>query len=536
MPLKRSISNLGLLFTSISCMIGSGWLFGAFYSAQIAGPGSVLSWLIGGLMIIFLSLVFSELSTMLPVAGGLARYTMFSHGNAVSFCMSFLAWLSCVSVAPTEVQAILQYVSRFFPWLTHQVGHATVLTWPGLSVAACMMFAIVGFNNIAVKLITKTNQWMSAWKMLIPIITVTLLIYQRFDWHNFTQYGGFMPSGIKGVLSALPAAVVFSFLGFREATSLAGEAQNPNQAIPTAVIGSVLICTLIYAFIQVGFIGMLTPEMLKNGWTALHFSNDSGPFAGIATTLGLGWLASVVYADALISPSGTAIIYTTTTSRINYAASKNFLAPRWFGHLNTSGTPYKSVIFNGLVGLCLFFPLPGWQALVKFQSIAIVLAYATGPICLLTFRKNWPLYQRPFAIKAPYLISFMALFSCLCLCYWSGWAIIAGLMASIIVGMIMFVIYQKNHPSNMRGNWDKTQWLIPYFGGISLICYVGNFGGHGWLQAPWDYACIAILTALVILINQRQGILDPASNQPLNHAPNGPEKPTPLTQQSLNQD
>ena len=106
--LKKEISSFGLLMTSLSAMIGSGWLLSSMVAAKLAGPAAILSWVIGGVMIAFIATCFSELSTAFPVAGGIARYGQFSHGTCASFIISWLAWLSCVAVAPTEAQAILQ--------------------------------------------------------------------------------------------------------------------------------------------------------------------------------------------------------------------------------------------------------------------------------------------------------------------------------------------------------------------------------------------------------------------------------------------
>ena len=96
MKFKKDISNWGLLMTSLGAMIGSGWLFGALYGAQIAGPASVFSWMLGGVLLIIIGLNYAELSTALPLAGGISRYTHITHGSMISFSVTWLAWLSCV--------------------------------------------------------------------------------------------------------------------------------------------------------------------------------------------------------------------------------------------------------------------------------------------------------------------------------------------------------------------------------------------------------------------------------------------------------
>ena len=82
---KRSIGKISLLFTAIGGIIGSGWLFGPYYASQVAGPASLLSWVIGGVLMMLIALTFAELSAMLPLVGGVARFSHFSHGTFVQF-------------------------------------------------------------------------------------------------------------------------------------------------------------------------------------------------------------------------------------------------------------------------------------------------------------------------------------------------------------------------------------------------------------------------------------------------------------------
>ena len=496
---QRTISIPGLLFASLSCMIGSGWLFGSFYTAQIAGPASIISWILGGGLIIFIALTFSELSTMLPITGGLARYVQFTHGTATSFCMSWLAWLSCVAVAPTEVQAICQYATPFLPWLTHVKAGAIVLTAPGLAAAAVLLLGISALNIKGIQTLTRYNTALTAWKVMVPLITIIALFSFHFDTHNLTRQGGFMPFGWHGVFASLPGAVVFSFLGFRETTSLAGETQNPNIAIPLAVIGSVLICIVLYGLIQLAYVGALSPEMLKNGWNHLHYTHDAGPFAGIAMSLGLSWLAVAVYSDAFISPTGTSLIYTATTARLTYAMSENRYAPSTLMGLNSKGVPARAVWINFCVGLILFFPFPDWQALIKFQSVAIVLAYGVGPISLLALRKQAPDLIRPFRLPYHKTLCYLAFLVCNLLAYWSGWETIWRLMLGLLLGILLLIIYRcctrrDPYPLNLK----HAAWLIPYFIGITAFSYFGYYGGTKALPEPWIFGGLILYSAALL--------------------------------------
>jgi len=505
MHFRRSISVIGLLFTSLSCMIGSGWLFGAYYASRIAGPAAIISWGLAGFIIMFIAISFAELSSSLPVAGGISRFAQFSHGTLVSFCMSWLAWLSCVSVAPTEVQAILQYSTPYFPWLTENADGVHLLTVPGFGVASLLLLLLAGVNMITIQILTRYNTLITVWKLVVPILCAfVLLSHVKFDTHNFTAYGGFAPTGWHGILWALPTAgIIFSFLGFREATSLAEEAQNPQVAIPIAVVGSVLICILLYELIQVAFISGLKPSMLSHGWQHISFTGDAGPFAGLASALGLGWLVILIYSDSLISPLGTGLVYSATTARLNYAMSKNKYIPAIMLKLNKRGLPIHAIFFNFIIGLFLFMPLKGWQALVAFQSTAIVLAYVIGAVSLLALREQMPFLHRPFKLPYKKLVSFITFNVCTLMAYWSGWEIIWHLMLSLLFGIIILFAYRLfKEKSHSDLNIKSSLWLIPYFLGLSLISYLGAFGGGiNVIPFGWDFLVIAIFSGIVLTLS-----------------------------------
>src|SRR5579872_2965101 len=128
MELNRRFSPISLLMLSINGMIGSAWLFAPLYAAKIAGSGAIIAWIIGGGATALIALTFAELSVLLPVAGGTAEIPQLSHGSFTSFVLSWVAWLSALTMAPIEVQAVLQYASTYFPSLTHLVNGTPILT------------------------------------------------------------------------------------------------------------------------------------------------------------------------------------------------------------------------------------------------------------------------------------------------------------------------------------------------------------------------------------------------------------------------
>src|SRR5438045_8128420 len=149
MELHRRFSPLNLLMLSINGMVGSAWLFAPLYAAKIAGSAAIIAWIIGGAATALIAVTFAELSVLLPVAGGTAQIPQLSHGAFTSFILSWIAWLSSLTMAPIEVQAVLQYASTYFTSLTYFKNGVPVLTVLGLCWATILMLGLC-FMNIAI--------------------------------------------------------------------------------------------------------------------------------------------------------------------------------------------------------------------------------------------------------------------------------------------------------------------------------------------------------------------------------------------------
>ena len=504
MKMQRVISKISLLFVSISAMIGAGYLVGMFYAARLAGPAAIFAWLLGGVMVIIVSLTFSELAAMLPLAGGIARFPQFSHGALVSYMMTWLAWIAYALITPTEVQTLLQYIGSYFPQLIHHATNGDVGLSPiGYLIAGLLLIIMSTINIYGIRLVTRFNDILVVLKLLLPIIVAITLLVVAFHAKNFTAHGGFAPYGIKGVLTSLPmAGVIFAFFGFRLSVELGGEVKNPQVALPLALIGSLVICIILYVLLQYTFIAAIPAAALTHGWAHLTFAGDSGPFVGIAAGLGLTGLIIILYIAAIVSPFGSALMVVTTTARVNYAMSKNGYAPQAMLKLNQKGVPYVAIIVNLIVGLILLAPLPGWQQLVGFVIAALVISHSIVPIALVALRKQVPNMHRPFRLPAATFIALLAFIILSLIGYWTGWQTIWKMYMIGIIGIILLVIYRITQrgpkpPLHAKHAW----WLLPYFVGMALFSYYGNFGGgKGMLPFGMDMVYVAIFSAVIFFI------------------------------------
>ncbi|HEV7204044.1 MAG TPA: APC family permease [Jatrophihabitans sp.] len=511
--MRRDIGVVGLLFAGVGSIIGSGWLFGALNASQIAGPAAVFSWVIGAIMILLIGLCFAELGAMFPLTGGVIRFPHLSFGSFASYTMGWINWIAAATVAPIEVEGALQYATKYAAFTKqHTVaGGATVHTLTGLGyvVAVIAMAVFVVVNYYGIRWFARVNNVAVWWKLAVITLVIFAFLLTEFRGGNFTSHG-FAPQGTHGMLTAIATGgITFSFLGFRQGVELAGESNNPRRNVPIAVIGSVLITGVIYVLLQIAFIGAVDPKDLSKGWSNLDFANSFGPLAAIATLLGLGWLATILYIDAIISPADTGLIYTTVTGRITYAMSKNRNAPEALGRTTSRGVPLVSLIVTFFVGLIVFLPFPSWQQLVGFITSATVLSFGSGPVVLAAMRRQIPDVERPFKLPFGDTIPFLAFFSSNLIVYWAGWDVNWKLFTAVALGFVLLGVFHAIGGGTKGGmphlQWKAgATWSLPWLGGLCLISYLGDYpeqskaaGNTGTIGFGWGFLVLFGLSIVV---------------------------------------
>ncbi|MET8541926.1 APC family permease [Kitasatospora sp. NPDC004799] len=500
--LRREVGVIGLLWASVGAIIGSGWLFGAQKAAVAAGPAALLSWGIGALAIVLLALVHAELGGLFPVAGGTARYPHYAFGGFAGMSFGWFTWLQAATIAPIEVQAMINY-ARHWTWARGLLHDDLTLTGTGFVVAAVLLGLFVAVNFLGVRLLAHTNSVATVWKVAVPVLTIFALGVTEFHGSNFDVHG-FAPDGAKGVLTAISSSgVIFALLGFEQAIQWAGESRNPRRDIPRAVLGSVVIGTIVYVMLQVVFIGALPPETFAQGWGSLDYPGISGPFAGLATLIGLGWLATLLFIDAVISPAGTGLVYITSSSRVTYGLSRNGYAPQTLQSTDKRAVPWLGLLIAWAAGVICFLPFPSWQRLVGFITSAVVLMYAGAPLAFGVLRKRLPRMERSYHLPGGSVVSPLAFVVASLVIYWSGWDTLWRLGLAIVIGYLLLGGYSwyaraKRMPNAPRMDFRAGQWLPVYLLGMGLISWQGTFGGgQGNLPLWWDIAVVVLFSLVV---------------------------------------
>lgn len=503
---SRHIGSTALLLIGLGSIIGSGWLFGAAHAAAIAGPASIVSWVVGMVIILSIALSYAELGAMFPESGGMVRYARYSHGSLTGFIAAWANWIAIVSVIPIEAEASVQYMSTWpWAWAQDLYHHGVVNGTPhgelselGLAIASVLVIIYFLLNYWGVKLFTRANNAITTFKIAVPALTIIALMYHRFNVDNFTSAatGGFAPYGWASVMTAVATSgIVFSFNGFQSPVNLAGEARSPGRGVPFGVVGSILIAAVIYVFLQIAFLGALTPAELAQGWSNLSFSS---PFAQLAMALGINWLMLLLYFDAFISPSGTGAAYTATTSRMIYGMQRNGTLPEILGRIHPLyGIPRPAMWFNLVISFIFLFFFRGWSTLAAVISVATVISYLTGPISVAALRRTAPDLHRPFRLYGVHIIAPFAFICASLVLYWARWPLTGEIIMLMVVALPIYIYYQA------RSGWRDfgreflgALWLITYLPSMAFISYIGSedFGGIGLIPYGPDMVVVILVS------------------------------------------
>jgi amino acid transporter len=502
--LRRDVGLLGLTFVSLGSIIGSGWLLGAFTAASVAGPASLISWVLAGAILALLALVHAELGAAYPVSGGTARFPHYAFGSIAGYTCGWMGWLGSALLAPVEVEAALTYANDKVSGLTHQAaGSATpTLTGVGILVASVLILAFTIINIVGVRMMSDSNSVAVVWKLAVPVLTIIVLLSVSHHGSNFHAHGGFAPFGARGVLTALPLGVVFAMQGFEQALQVGGEARNPQRDMARAVILSMVIGTVVYLLLEVAFVGSLNPHTLIHGWAKpLGVANSDAPYATIATGLGLSWLAWILYVDAFISPSGTGLVYTGTSARLGFALSRSRYVPPVLSRVSRRGVPIVAILVSFVIGEVALLPFPSWASLVSVITSASALMYAFAPVSLIALRRQDPDRERPYRLPAPNLICPLSFVAADLIIYWTGWTTLWKLYVALGVGAVLFVINYFTASSANRPdlrNSSASLWVAPWLIGMAVLDKLGQFkGGDQTLPFWWDIAAVAVFSLAV---------------------------------------
>ncbi|GAA2583768.1 APC family permease [Streptomyces tubercidicus] len=527
--LRRAVGFWGLMFLSLGSIIGSGWLLGALTTAVIAGPASLLSWVLAAAMLAVLALAHAELGATYPIAGGTARFPFFAFGPLTGFTAGWMSWLRSVLISPIEVEATLSYLDRI-GWIHDRVDLLNpngTLTTPGLVIGTVFMMLFTVINVLGVRLMSGINSVTAVFKTAVPLLTVIVLMTLSFHASNFTAGGGFAPHGTHGVFAALPAGVVFALLGFEQAIQLAGEARNPQRDISRAVVVAMAVGTALYLLLQIAFIAALDPAVLTRSWDNPVGAGNFGPYATLATAVGAGWLATILYIDAVISPAGTGLVYMAGAARLSYAMGRERVLPRPLTQVGRSRVPVVSTLLAFVVGELAFLPFPSWQALVGLVTSAAAIMYAFAPVSLHALRVRDGARHRPYRLPAGSVMAPLGFVFANLIFYWSGYEADWKLGIAALLGFVFLALTRLGTPAAERGvlRARNALWVWPWLIGMILIARFGRYGGTEALPDWWDLAIVIVFSLAIHYTAVRLAMPPEAVDAAVQHEEEGESVP-----------
>ncbi len=495
-------------------MVGSGWLFAALAGAAYAGPASLISWLIAGVLFIFIGLSYAELGSMLPFTGSLVRIDHYVHGSISNYLLGWAYLIGSATTVSMEAEAIIMYTNKYLPLFSTPSGYLTPL---GILAAALLIGAFTAIQLIGVNIFGKVNTVITIWKFIIPSLTAILLIALYLHPNNFTSYGGFAPFGWVAVFTALiPSGIVWAYEGFRQALEYAGEAKNPKRDVPLALILSIIIVAVLYMVLEIAFIGGINwhniylPNndgqyaiQIKPGdWADLIKSNwASSPFYSELYASGIALLISfaiILLIDAWLSPAGTMGVYVGTTARSFYGLARQGYYPSIFGNLHSKfQTPWFSLLITYIIAVLFLLPFPTWYQIVSVSTTATIINYLAGGPALIVLRKTAPEVNRAYKAPAPWIIGSLSFVASSMLIYWTGWPYLGYVFLITAFGLPLLVMgYRKSIGIDYSETiaFSAVFWIV-----LTVLIYYGFIINELPFYVYWSAFSILLIASMAYL-------------------------------------
>ncbi|MBL1097332.1 APC family permease [Streptomyces coffeae] len=501
--LRKDLGFWGLTAIGFSNILGSGWLFAAMYAAQAAGPAALLSWVAAGVLCALIALVMVELGATRPEGGGTVRWPLYASGRLVG---TMIGWSVVLSVGGTaaEISAIMQYAAHYVPGL---YDHGR-LTASGLGVAVVLSVGLTALNWFTVRIFARMNNLVSVFKVVVPVVTVVALFLSGTHGGRLTDHGGFAPYGYAACLTALAGGgIVYSVNGFQAPLDFSGEARNPRRTVPAAVLTGIGLAVVVYLGLQLAFLFTVPESLLDHGWKGVNFES---PFGQLALVLNLHWLATLLYADAVVSPGGSAYVGVAIDARHTYALAKNGLLPRFFMRIDPrSGMAHRALVLNLVVIVVFMLPFGGWQDIVSVMGDMYLLIYAASAVAVAAFRahdRERGVSRAEGQVPGVRWIAPVGFIVASEFIYWSGWHDLRLALPLVLAGVPLFLLQRRTADAvPVRDELRYGAWLVLHLAVLTLLSWLGTFGGSGRLPAPYDSLAVAALAFAVFFWAVRSG-------------------------------
>ncbi|MGV8942323.1 MAG: amino acid permease [Lysobacter sp.] len=460
--LRRTLTATQLLLLGVGAVVGAGiFVLTGQAAAEHAGPAIMLSFVLAGIACAFAGLCYAEFAAMLPVSGSAYSYSYATLGEGVAWFIGWCLVLEYLFAASTVAVGWSGYLNAFLHnfdlALPAQLASAPFTVVNGELVrsgailnlpAVLIIAAISGVGYVGITQSAFVNSFVVA----IKVTVILLFIGFGAQYIDVANWQPFIPEnegpgrfGMSGVVRAA-AIVFFAYIGFDAVSTAAGEAKNPQRDMPIGILGSLVVCTILYILVCAVLTGIMpypllaTPEPVS---TAL----DNYPT--------LHWLQIAVQIAAIAGLSSVILVMLMGQPRIFYTMSRDGLLPAFFGKVHPKyHTPYVGTVLVGIAaaGLAGFLPI---NLLGEMVSMGTLLAFATVCAGVLILRRTRPELPRPFRVPLAIVICPLGVISCLYLFiqpFSEHWDL---LLSWIGIGLFIYLGYGYRH-SKLRHPRSKA--------------------------------------------------------------------------------
>lgn len=397
---RRRLSTLDLVGLAAGGVVGSGWLMAAGSVYAEAGDGAVWAWVIGGALMLLIAAVMVELGIALPKTGGLIFLPLQAAGPLVATVVAAGLWIAYAVNPASEAVAMVHGLAFQFESLLEQEGGTYRLSGAGWLWAVVFMAAIVGLNLLPPRRLIRLNLFVTAVKVLIPVLIIVFLGTAAADtcrpgdvWHFSTlrESARSQAGTISPLYVVLGGSIIYAYIGFQAPLDFAGNVKRRGTGeaarLRWAVYGTLIGAFLLYTALQLVFVqhcGRPMTNMLDS------------PYAQFAMALSMTWLVWLVHVDALLSPMGSGIVFTHALTREVAALSRAHLTHRGLQTARRASFRFRGaeidaywmiLLVNFVIGLGMLALARGrWEELVALNSVPTMVVYALPGVVLVALR------------------------------------------------------------------------------------------------------------------------------------------------------
>lgn len=449
--LERSLGPISLVLLGIGAIIGAG-LFSitGIAAAQHAGPAIIISFILASIGCAFAGLCFSELASMIPVAGGAYSYTYATLGEFIAWIIGWALILEYAAGAAVVAISWSAYIISFLhgfhidlpaaiiasPWQpAHLLDGTEVQGWINLPA----LLIVILMSSLLIFGVDKSAK-VNAVLVAIKVVVVLLFIAVGLGYTQEANYVPFIPenTGVFGEYGwsgiARAAGIVFlAYIGFDAVSTAAQEVKNPQRDLPIGIIGSLFVCTILYVLFAYTMVGLVPYQEL----------NVAAPVAAAINQTPYLWLNGLIKLAIVAGLTSVVLVLLLGQSRIFFTMSKDGLLPPFFSIVHPRfHTPWVAnlILMIAVGGFAAFAPL---SLVGQLTSIGTLLAFAIVCASVIVLRKTHPDMPRPFKTPWVPVIPLLGILTCLALMFSLGWATWARLAAWVIIGLVVYFSYGK---------------------------------------------------------------------------------------------